>query len=281
MNLYLQDNCFYGDLGCSKHASPLTIKWNRLPPIENQESNVVFFTDYCLNQVNHPTWKELKKIAWLIEPYVINPHSYEYIKQNYNLFDLILTHHSEYLNTSANFRYYPSAMTWINREDWTTYIKDKNISIFASNKNFAPGHQLRHQIINILKQKNIIDVYGTGYNPVKYKLDGLKNYRFSISIENCRVDHYFTEKLIDCFATYTIPIYWGCPEINKFFNPEGMYICNNTGELLKIINECSNNGQEIYDKKLKAIEENHIIAKEYQCAEDWIFNNILTKEKII
>ena len=34
---------------------------------------------------------------------------------------------------------------------------------------------------------------------------------------NGRGDYEFDEKLIDCFLTGTVPIFWGCPSIDKFF----------------------------------------------------------------
>jgi hypothetical protein len=73
---------------------------------------------------------------------------------------------------------------------------------------------LRHQ--SVLKFKDKMDLYGRGYNPVEYKLKCLKDYAFSLTIENTKKDYYFTEKLIDCFMTGTVPIYWGCPSIQKF-----------------------------------------------------------------
>ena len=48
---------------------------------------------------------------------------------------------------------------------------------------------------------------------LKDKIDGLRDYRYHFCIENIKRDYWFTEKLIDCFVTGTIPIYWGCPSI--------------------------------------------------------------------
>ena len=276
IEIALQDNCFYGDLGCSKHYPPKNIKWNRSANVDHIDT--VFFTDYLLDQVMHPMWKNKTKIAWLIEPYAINPHSYSAILDNHHFFDLVLTHHQDLLQKIPNGQFYPSAMTWIDEKDWQEYPKSHDISIFASNKKITIGHQLRHQVIAVLKNKKIMDIFGYGYNPLEYKLDGLSSYRFSLAIENCAVNHYFTEKLIDCFATYTIPIYWGCPEIQKFFNPDGMIICNTMPELIKSTNTISADAKRIYEDKYKALEENHKIAKEhYTNAEDWIFKQILTK----
>ena len=41
---------------------------------------------------------------------------------------------------------------------------------------------------------------------------------YSVAIESSSEKDYFTEKLIDCLITKTIPIYWGCPNINDYFD---------------------------------------------------------------
>ena len=53
---------------------------------------------------------------------------------------------------------------------------------------------------------------------------GLKDYRFSFCVENDTYDTYFTEKILDCFATGTIPVYLGAPDIGNHFNMDGIII---------------------------------------------------------
>ena len=38
---------------------------------------------------------------------------------------------------------------------------------------------------------------------------------------------YFTEKLLDCFLTRTVPVYWGCPDIYEYFDLDGIIHVNN------------------------------------------------------
>ena len=47
------------------------------------------------------------------------------------------------------------------------------------------------------------------------------DYQFSIAIENSRQKYYFTEKLLDCLVTKTIPIYYGCSNIADYFDTRG------------------------------------------------------------
>lgn len=55
------------------------------------------------------------------------------------------------------------------------------------------------------------------------KEDALLPYRYSIAIENSKQDCYFSEKFIDCLLTWTMPVYWGCPNLEEYF-PEESFI---------------------------------------------------------
>ena len=60
-----------------------------------------------------------------------------------------------------------------------------------------------------------VDLYGRGFNEIVDKEEGLCDYRFSVAIENGQYKTYFTEKILDCFATGTIPVYLGAPKSLK------------------------------------------------------------------
>jgi hypothetical protein len=113
-------------------------------------------------------------------------------------------------------------------------------------------------------------VFGRGYNPIDYKLYALRDYAFSLTIENSKFDYYFTEKLMDTFMTGTVPIYWGCPSIGDFFNLDGMIIVDNLEDIDRALNQIS---IEKYNSMLPAITDNFNRAKEFLIAEDWIYNN--------
>jgi hypothetical protein len=59
-----------------------------------------------------------------------------------------------------------------------------------------------------MANKDRIDVYGRGISEIPNKEVGLKDYMFSFAVENDTYDTYFTEKILDCFATGTIPYTW-------------------------------------------------------------------------
>jgi hypothetical protein len=83
---------------------------------------------------------------------------------------------------------------------------------------------------------------------------------FNISIENCKHLNWFTEKLIDCFLTKTVPLYWGCSNIGEFFNKDGIITFENENDLLKKINKLTSDD---YNSRIHAINENYTKALYY------------------
>ena len=109
------------------------------------------------------------------------------------------------------------------------------LSLIASAKRSLVGHKLRHQVVAWLKQAGIeVDVMGGGYRPFERKSDGLAPYRYSIVIENSREHGYFTEKLVDALLCRTVPIYWGAPDIETYFDMRGMIVCSTLEEVKRV-----------------------------------------------
>jgi len=241
------------------------IEWDRTPI--NIDDKIVFYTDYSLDQIRGCN---KKTFAWLLESPDITSQSHKWIESNNYKFSYVLTHSKELLDIGENYKFCPTGGCWIKSEDQKIYDKNKLVSIIASEKRMTSGHMLRHTCIQNFRDN--FDVYGRVYNPIDYKLKALKDYAYSITIENTKKDYYFTEKLIDCFMSGTVPIYWGCPSIGKFFNTDGMIIFDNVEDLDKIIKDLS---FEKYNSMKDAIQENFEKAKEYIIAEDYIYKNYL------
>jgi hypothetical protein len=77
---------------------------------------------------------------------------------------------------------------------------------------------------------------------------------FSLAIENVKEYNYITEKLIDCFATYTIPIYSGSPNLGDYFNLDGVIQLNDINKLDELISGLK---VEDYYERLNAVQENY------------------------
>ena len=94
---------------------------------------------------------------------------------------------------------------------------------------------------------------------------------YSITIENCRQPGYWTEKIVDCFASKSIPLFWGDDAVDDHFDKDGIIYFNNEEELGNIIEDLKKNGEEIYNSKKEAIEYNFKRVEEYRIPEDWMY----------
>jgi hypothetical protein len=103
--------------------------------------------------------------------------------------------------------------------------KSGDLSVIASTKVDIPGHIQRHQFIARLEAEfPDVDIFGHGRaRSLEDKWDGIAPYRYSIAIENTSKDDYWTEKIADCFLSYTVPLYFGATNISDYF-PEDSYI---------------------------------------------------------
>lgn len=209
--------------------------------------------------VDNPNNNPEKDCMIFIEPPVICAHTYRWIRDNNHRFRHVFTWNRELLDLGENYRFYPHGTTWISPQDRAVHAKSKLLSIIASGKAFAPGHCMRHSIIKRLGREKL-DCYGRTYTYVENKITALRDYMFSIVIENSKIDYYFTEKLIDALLTGTVPIYWGCPSIGLFFNPKGFIIIDKEEDIDDV---CKSLTPELYAEMLDAVRENFEKAKKY------------------
>lgn len=230
---------------------------------ENLNHDKIIVTDSFLHhQLNNKI-----KIAWLLEPECIFPYSYNFITSNYSNFTYVLTHTKDLMDKIPNAVFYAFGTTFIKSKDFKIYEKTKNISMIASNKTFCKGHEFRHIVRKSMPES--VDIFGIGINPVDYKLDALRDYRYSVAMENSKHDFYFTEKLIDCFLTGTVPIYWGCPGIGKFFDTNGIL----SFDTLQDAHQWLQKADEVdYHSRRSAIMENFERAKSYVNTYDSVYN---------
>lgn len=99
-------------------------------------------------------------------------------------------------------------------------------------------HSERYLAFDFFSQKQVeFDLFGSGWDKVdnsfvrksyrgacESKKDVLKKYKFSICFENAKdYPGLITEKIFDCFAAGTVPIYYGPPNIQRYI-PEDCFI---------------------------------------------------------
>ena len=242
---------------------PKYVEWIK----DSHTANISIHIDYG---IMHQSNKTKRNFAWISEVSSINPSLFQWVFSHVNFleenFEYIFTYDKRLLPLSNKMRIVPcSSKTWI--IDPKIHNKSKMVSMFISVKKSTHGQAYRHEILR--KYGDKVDYFGTGV--AKYipnKEEGLNDYYYSIAIENDNYPNCITEKIIDCFATGTIPIYWGTSAISEFFNNNGIIFLSND---LKIEDLSVN----LYQSKMEYIKENFEIAIKWPITEDYIYENYI------
>lgn len=207
--------------------------------------------------------------GWLCESKTIIPSHYDWCKENIeilkNKFKKVFTHDVELAKLSEVFQLTQcSAKSYFAHGEM--YPKSKLVSMIASNKIMCSEHIYRQQMIQKFSSK--CDHFGRGYRQIANKEDGLKDYCFSIVMENATYANMFTEKITDCFMTGTIPIYYGIKNIGDYFNTDGIIMLTDNFEIKDL-------SFDLYYSKIEAVKENLQLSMDLLSAEDYICRNFI------
>ncbi|MES2329013.1 MAG: glycosyltransferase family 10 [Bacteroidota bacterium] len=205
-------------------------------------------------------------LAFMMEPggYIENPWMFKGLEKYGRVYSPI--------KRSSNTKISHGYLGWYFEHDWQFLShlpvpeKTRAISCIASASKQLRGHRLRISFVEMLrKQKPQIDFFGKGSNYLPDKLDGLLPYRYSIAVENTSAPYYFTEKINDCFLAFTVPLYYGCKNIGKYF-PERSFIKIDITEpekALRIIEDALENND--WQDRLAALQEaRELVLNKYQ-----------------
>jgi hypothetical protein len=257
--------------------------------LENyKDKPITFFYDY---------------IPQNIEQLQINPYNFimlhepneffgmhNWIKQNYSLFNGILTWNEEIVSSYPNTVLFTCNYQQDSKKYYETFENTEKIfkiSFLSGIKTITEGHNLRNQIY-LLKDKITIpkEWYHTleDFDPINNVRPGYGNYSkdlshipehltsspqvfgkricfnntmFHVCVENVKHNNWYTEKIGEAFCTKTLPIYWGCPNIGEYYDERGIITFNTKEELLYIVNNLT--PSDYYDRK-EYIDYNYQIA---------------------
>lgn len=202
------------------------------------------------------------RIVMLEEP--MRGSLYKLARDHPQYYDRILTYQDEILENNPKAVLFRCADTWV-----YGYQPNKKlcVSTVVGGKDDARmgGYALRHELWR--RQGEITvpkDFYLSGqykwpeadYSHSKILGDSktpMFDSMFHVAIENTSIKHYFSEKLLDCLHTRTVPIYCGCTNVENYFNIDGIIKVNNVDE---IIAACNNISEDMYNKMLPAINDN-------------------------
>ena len=254
MKIKLFDENLVGQPGLSRYINPST-NWER----DCEDYDIGIYVDRMCFVVEKNSHKI--NCAWLIEPPIINGENYINIVKDKEKFKYIFTHNKNVLPQAENSVFIPHGGTWLREEDINIHNKSKLVSCIFSWKNWNPYHRMRFRVFDRLKSDNRVDFYGSGCEkPIEYKIEALKDYMFSIVIENSIETDYFTEKILDCFLSGTIPIYVGSKTTSNYFDENGIIYFEGDEDLPEILNKLNS---ELYTSKIESIKKNFELAKNY------------------
>lgn len=255
---------FAHDKGSTANKAPQTIQWD----FNSYENPISVYLDGDFQRGIQDKNNGKKNFLWIIESRKFDGGAIDGIKNNLDevldSFEQIWTHNDELCKLHPKFKWSPAYGSYIT--DFGIHEKTKLASMITSNKRWTRQHEIRHDfaMANIDK----IDVYGRGIKEIHKKEEGLKDYMFSFAVENDTYDTYFTEKILDCFATGTIPVYMGTKNVTHYFNEDGILFFDGTYDLNSLT-------PDLYYSKMDAIKDNFNRVQEYSILDDWLFENYL------
>lgn len=228
MLVYVQNNYAYPNL--LRQTPGFSGKWKDMQfTFDNTEQADVIVV------INHPV-KDIKmKCKRGARILLIQEPPYErnnYLKLHFRFYDLIVSgfpslHDFNMLTKQA-------ALPWhvdLTYDELLAFPpaeidnKQNGVSFITSNSNIYPEHQTRLDFIGYLRENKFpFDLFGRGFRPIANKLEGLISYKYVIAAENYIAADYFTEKIVDAFLTFSMPIYYGCININDYFPSEAMIL---------------------------------------------------------
>ena len=245
---------------------------------KNPWSGITYFTDKMLHLVPHV--QSDYKIAILQEPKSFMPFIYRNAEKFEDFYDLIFTYDEDLLKRGSKYVFLPPDISILDEKYYKIHPKNKLISMVYSDKKQLPGHKLRFVIAEKLIPKigfsEKIDLFGTGTGVfLEDKGHACVDYMFQIAIENSKVKNYYCDKILDCFVTGTIPIYWGCPNIGDFFDERGIITFETAAELRDILLSID---EKKYLSMLEYAKINFEKALKCQKIDDYLFKKV--KEKL-
>ena len=262
--------------GTDPFQNPKYIKWLK----KKHTSDISIHID---DTILWDTDKTKQNYGWLCESSVIIPQIVNKVMSNLShyksKFKYIFTHDRRLVRRAPDFIKFthPHATPWIQNKK--VYSKTKLVSFIGSNKTMCEGHKFRQKKIAELRGK--LDHFGRGYGNRELpwtinaenglesgKILGLKDYMFSYAMENGNHDEIISQKVTDCIATGTVPIFWGSKNIVNYFDKRGIIF-------LEDLRSVEDLNEDLYFSKIEFIEKNMKLLDNLMLSEDYIYLNYL------
>ena len=228
---------------------------------------IVFF-----NYINIPIKKNSKVLVFPHEPSWNGSHQ-KHFDKNITVFGLDSSLYNVDIIESIACTFYGGRGPWIDKLDFWCYDNLKNFTIKKTKNIFSSITNLnsdyggtclyphRYRIYEMVKKLEFVDTFDKLL--IQERKDSLVNYKFNLVIENEYQNNWITEKFYDSILTETIPIYYGCKNIQKIYPENGYIMLENIDDLDYITNtltNINNNSEIIYNEKIKGLQD---IRKKY------------------
>jgi hypothetical protein len=204
----------------------------------------IHFTRFGKNQIPGGSPEFIDPQSYKIFCHVNEPTTSRWVEPVHN----IITHHKKYdkivtsnptiLDNCNNASFMLYGTTWLNKSkhhpdsfgtfdhNFGNINKEFSLSMICGSLHGKHGYDIRRLIF--FNQHNI-KIPKKFYSSTRFRLENyellpnddkiyLFNSMYSVAIESSSEKNYITEKLIDCLITKTIPVYWGCPNAEDFFD---------------------------------------------------------------
>ncbi len=262
---------YHIDVNCKKYKDkPITI-FNDYPGTIEELNN---------NPINIIILNEPNEIFGLVS----------WVTQHQKCFDVILTQWDQAHKNCDNALLFIHGETNLDKEyikSWGNKDSTKRnfeVTFLSGVLELLEGHKLRQRILALddkittphkwFRTLDDFDPRGQrpGYFEVKITEHGNpiegegkkqvwdRNTMFHVAVESKNEINYFADKILDCFATKTLPIYYGASNISEFgYDEKGIIRFNDEEELLNILNNLT---EEDYYSRIEAIENNYKAVQE-------------------
>lgn len=283
---YLQDvHIRHSPYGFVSGRVPKRILWDHY----NRELNTQFYSHKDIFKIKFDDSGK-RKFGLLIEPENVVADDYRKVltaNDEVRQLDALFTHSEKFLDKYDNACYIPASGVWYGTElhggemkDNGYDLKTKILSMVCSTKTLSREQVFRKSLALEILRQNKGEVMGRVVGKYVNNLGEIyQNYMYNVAIENTRGKFYFTEKILNCFASMTIPIYYGASDIGDFFNEDGIIVIKQPSIecAMETINKfCS---REDYESRKEAVIDNYNRVKHYLCIEDYMCDHYMDKFK--
>lgn len=183
-------------------------------------------------------------------------------------FDLVLTNDFDLLDHLPNAHWCSLIGTQLpDPSSRHICVKSELVSLLDSGKRQLDGHRIRGE----LAQHPTVTAFGAGthHGPILDKWDALAPFYFNLAIESEFYHAWTTEKLIDCFISRSVPIYYGSLAMLQplGFDTSGLIPFTDKYQMQEFLTRLPSTWTSEWEPRRKAIDHNRARALQLQTPE--------------